>query len=641
MYRRLRDKRSARTRGPGGSSMISVLIRVLCHPSDRLHSRLEKLFGGEAPRAALVHRKSLTARQAKALNICRQVYRRQRDKLAPAAAGQTQAPKNVMSNKLEAEQCASTLASLLQRRGARTTCRHCEEWQAEDSDSSPNPGKTCLAEEEAIGALEEGLPPALVTSIEISSALSRGDEAVIRLEPGLQTDKLFSCMQLYGLLSSGNPSDDGTSPVRSRRIALVGENEEIHQVLVYLLPHLSMIAELVFIEMAYGELQVCSCYKDGDIALFPMPPTAIRDRRSLQSSLSEDTLLSFCPSSALSGNPNKHYPGRNYHWRYSRMGNGDPGSCLTTNIHAITKKMKETMAPYAGSVDEESPFKAPDKVLKLSALCASILRKKQLWQQSTFPLAQGPPGLNHHSYSDDDSADETLEEEEDADASSSDEKEIPQPTVNSQGYTSQLPPHLVDLISQTYTCVSCRSVAVDKDDDSLFGASAAVPVPSSTGTSHIPTTDSPPRKVCAAPPLEEAWRVPERGAPYRETEMPKDTTRWGQAPWNAMCCRVGGVGPWLSSPSADESRKEKAKADAPQSQSQSQSKSPLQRWVPPSWETMAEWRFCAPCLASHLGIWPSLSPGGPRPVPRPNPQRLYPACQCLLCQGSSRGPPAA
>lgn len=204
-------------------------MRILHPPSDRLHARLERLFGGEAPRVALVHRKSLNARQAKALNICRQVYRRQKDNLGSEVAGETQAPESIAANKLEVQQYASTLASLLQRRGDRTTCAHCEERQDEDTDSSPHPGKTFLAEEEAIDALAEGLPPALVTSIEISCALSRGDEAVIRLEPGLHPEKLLSCMQLYGLLSPGNPSDDKSLPVRSRRLAFFGESEEIRQ----------------------------------------------------------------------------------------------------------------------------------------------------------------------------------------------------------------------------------------------------------------------------------------------------------------------------------------------------------------------------------------------------------------------------
>jgi hypothetical protein len=201
---------------------------------------------------------------------------------------------------------------------------------------------------------------------------------------------------------------------------------------------------------------------------------------------------------------------------------------------------------------------------------------------------------------------------------------------------------LVHLVSQTYTCVSCRSVVVDKDDaDSLFGHSAPFQTSRSAGTPHSspyidPSSRS--RRYCATPPLEESWRVPERGAPYRETEMHPDTTVWGQAPWNAMGCRVGGVGPWLTPLLPDQARQDKTRGDAPHSESQSQSQSPSERWVPPSWESMAEWRFCAPCLASHLGILPSLSPGGPRPVPRPNPQRLHPACRCLLCQGSSRGP---
>lgn len=389
--------------------------------------------------------------------------------------------------------------------------------------------------------------------------------------------------------------------------------------------------------MTYGDLKVCSCYKDGDIALFSIPPTAIRDRRSLQSSLTDGTLLKLWPSSAQSGDPNRGYPGRDYHWRYSRMGNGDAGSCLTTNIHAITKKLKETMIPYAGSSDEESPFRAPDKVLRLSALCASILRKKQLWQQSIFPLVQGPPRVDDYTDLDKGSADGTLEgqdEEEEEDAGPSDEDDIPEPTVDFRWHSSQLPPHLVHLVSQTYTCVSCRSVVVDKDDDnSLFGGSASLQTDRSPGPPHYspyidPSSRS--RRYCATPPLEESWRVPERGAPYCETEMHPDTTVWGQAPWNAMCCRVGGVGPWLSPTLPAQASQDKTKGGAAhQSQSQSQS----QRWVPPSWESMAEWRFCAPCLASHLGILPSLSPGGPRPVPRPNPQRLHPACQCLLCQG--------
>lgn len=413
-------------------------------------------------------------------------------------------------------------------------------------------------------------------------------------------------------------------------------------VLVYLLPHLSMIADISFIEMTYGDLKVCSCYKDGDIALFSMPPTAIRDRRSLHSSLSDGTIFKFLPLSAQFGDPNRGYPGRDYHWRYSRLGNGDAGSCLTTNIHAIGKKMKETMVPCAGSIDEESPFRTPDKVLKLSALCASILRKKQLWQQSIFPLAQSPSSVDDYTDIDKGSADGTLEgrdEEEEESAEPSDEDDVQEPNVNFHWHSSQLPPHLMHFISQVYTCVSCRSVVVDKnDDESLFGGSAAaLQSMRSTGTSHSsPHSElsSRLRRFCATPPLEESWRVPERGAPYRETEMHPDTTVWGQAPWNAMGCRVGGVGPWLAPPLLAQARQEKVKGDAPPLQSQSQS----QRWVPPSWESMAEWRFCAPCLASHLGILPSLSPGGPRPVPRPNPQRLHPACQCLLCQGSSRGP---
>lgn len=198
-------------------------------PSDRLHTRLEKLFGGEAPRVALVHRKSLTARQAKALNVCRQVYRRQKDKLASGTAGETQAPESVFSNQLQAQQSTSILAALLQRRGARTTCRHCEEWQNEDDDSSPKPSKIFLADQEAIDALDAGLPPAFVTSVEISSALSRGDEIVIRLEPGLHPEKFLSCMHVYGLLFSGTPSDGGPSPMRSRRMVLLGESEEICQ----------------------------------------------------------------------------------------------------------------------------------------------------------------------------------------------------------------------------------------------------------------------------------------------------------------------------------------------------------------------------------------------------------------------------